>query len=102
MQLNGKVAIVTGAARGLGRAYSEALAAEGAAVVAAAARRGCSAGPAPRHEATVEGRVLRLGAQRAPARRTRTVAALLGRSEEAAEEPALSGRSPKPEFQSRR
>ncbi len=35
MQLTGKVAIVTGAARGLGRAYSEALAAEGAAVVAA-------------------------------------------------------------------
>ena len=35
MQLNNKVAIVTGAARGLGRAYAEALAAEGAAVVAA-------------------------------------------------------------------
>ena len=35
MQLENKVAIVTGAARGLGRAYAEALAAEGAAVVAA-------------------------------------------------------------------
>ena len=35
MQLEGKVAIVTGAARGLGRAYAEALASEGAAVVAA-------------------------------------------------------------------
>jgi 3-oxoacyl-[acyl-carrier protein] reductase len=35
MQLTGKIAIVTGAARGLGRAYAEALAAEGAAVVAA-------------------------------------------------------------------
>jgi len=33
-QLEGKVAIVTGAARGLGRAYAEALAAEGAAVLA--------------------------------------------------------------------
>jgi len=33
MQLEGKVAIVTGAARGLGRAYAEAMAAEGAAVV---------------------------------------------------------------------
>lgn len=33
-QLQGKTAIVTGAARGLGRAYAEALAAEGAAVVA--------------------------------------------------------------------
>ena len=33
-QLDGKVAIVTGAARGLGRAYAEALAAEGAAVLA--------------------------------------------------------------------
>jgi NAD(P)-dependent dehydrogenase (short-subunit alcohol dehydrogenase family) len=34
-QLTGKVAIITGAARGLGRAYAEAMAAEGAAVFAA-------------------------------------------------------------------
>lgn len=34
MQMSGKVALVTGAARGLGRAYAEALAAAGAAVVA--------------------------------------------------------------------
>ena len=33
-QLDGKVAIVTGAARGLGRAYAEAMAAEGAAILA--------------------------------------------------------------------
>ncbi len=33
-QLQGKVAIVTGAARGLGRAYAEAMAAEGAAILA--------------------------------------------------------------------
>ena len=33
MRLDGKVAIVTGAARGLGRAYAEALAAAGAKVV---------------------------------------------------------------------
>lgn len=33
-QLEGKVAIVTGAARGLGRAYAEAMAAEGAAILA--------------------------------------------------------------------
>ena len=32
MQLAGKVAVITGAARGLGRAYAEALAAEGAAI----------------------------------------------------------------------
>ena len=35
MQLAGKVAVITGAARGLGRAYAEALAGEGAAIVAA-------------------------------------------------------------------
>ena len=35
MQLAGKVAVITGAARGLGRAYAEALAAEGAAIVVA-------------------------------------------------------------------
>ncbi|MBR9796253.1 MAG: SDR family oxidoreductase, partial [Gammaproteobacteria bacterium] len=35
MQLVDKVAVITGAARGLGRAYAEALAAEGAAIVAA-------------------------------------------------------------------
>ena len=34
MQMQGKTAIVTGAARGLGRAYAEALAKEGANVVA--------------------------------------------------------------------
>jgi 3-oxoacyl-[acyl-carrier protein] reductase len=34
MQLRNKVAIVTGAARGLGRAYAEAMAAEGAAILA--------------------------------------------------------------------
>jgi 3-oxoacyl-[acyl-carrier protein] reductase len=34
MQLENKVAIVTGAARGLGRAYAEALAGEGAAIIA--------------------------------------------------------------------
>jgi len=34
MQLENKVAVVTGAARGLGRAYAEAMAAEGAAVLA--------------------------------------------------------------------
>ncbi|MCB1731491.1 MAG: glucose 1-dehydrogenase [Halieaceae bacterium] len=33
-QLEGKVAVVTGAARGLGRAYAEAMAAEGAAILA--------------------------------------------------------------------
>ena len=33
-QLEGKVAIVTGAARGLGRAYAEAMAGEGAAIFA--------------------------------------------------------------------
>ena len=35
MQLADKVAVITGAARGLGRAYAEALAAEGAAILAA-------------------------------------------------------------------
>jgi 3-oxoacyl-[acyl-carrier protein] reductase len=35
MQLAGKIAVITGAARGLGRAYAEALAAQGAAIVAA-------------------------------------------------------------------
>ncbi|MDG2460967.1 MAG: glucose 1-dehydrogenase [Luminiphilus sp.] len=35
MQLSGKVAVVTGAARGLGRAYCEAMAQEGALIVAA-------------------------------------------------------------------
>ena len=35
MQLAGKVAVITGAARGLGRAYAEALAAEGASIGAA-------------------------------------------------------------------
>ena len=35
MQLADKVAVITGAARGLGKAYAEALAAEGAAIVAA-------------------------------------------------------------------
>ena len=34
MQLEGKVAIITGAARGIGQAYAQRLAAEGAAVVA--------------------------------------------------------------------
>ena len=34
MQLVTKVVIVTGAARGLGRAYAEAMAAEGAAILA--------------------------------------------------------------------
>ena len=34
MLLEGKVAVVTGAARGLGRAYAEAMAREGAAIVA--------------------------------------------------------------------
>ena len=33
-QLEGKIAIVTGAARGLGRAYAEAMAGQGAAVLA--------------------------------------------------------------------
>lgn len=35
MQLTNKIAIVTGAARGLGQAYCKAMAAEGAAVIAA-------------------------------------------------------------------
>ncbi len=41
MDLNGKVAIITGAARGLGREYANALAASGA-VAIAADKRDCA------------------------------------------------------------
>lgn len=45
MSLHGKVAIVTGASAGLGRAYALALAGDGATVIAAARRLGSQTDP---------------------------------------------------------
>src|SRR5271165_418206 len=47
MELKGKVAVVTGASAGIGRAYALALAREGATVVAAARRLGGEEGEPP-------------------------------------------------------